>query len=127
MTTATEQQPLTTNRPLHDKVALVTGGTRGIGGAISHRLAEEGAHVAAGYWRHHEPAEKFMAEMSALYPGTITVHHGNIGDAEDCRRVVREVIEQHGRLDIVRPLSDERHVDRHGNRGRLTRPSDALL
>ena len=93
MTTATEQQPLTTNRPLHDKVALVTGGTRGIGGAISHRLAEEGAHVAAGYWRHHEPAEKFMAEMSALYPGTITVHHGNIGDAEDCRRVVREHLE----------------------------------
>ena len=101
MTTATEQQPPARNGQLHDKVALVTGGTRGIGGAISHRLAEEGAHVAAGYWRHHEPAEKFMAEMSALYPGTITVHHGNIGDAEDCRRVVREVIEQHGRLDIL--------------------------
>ena len=101
MTTASEQQPSTRHGPLHDKVALVTGGTRGIGGAISHRLAEEGAHVAAGYWRHHEPAEKFMAEMSALYPGTITVHHGNIGDAEDCRRVVHEVIEQHGRLDIL--------------------------
>ena len=101
MTTATEQQPPARIGQLHDKVALVTGGTRGIGGAISHRLAEEGAHVAAGYWRHHEPAEKFMAEMSALYPGTITVHHGNIGDAEDCRRVVREVIEQHGRLDIL--------------------------
>ena len=39
--------------------------------------------------------------MGALYPGTITVHNGNIGDAEDCRRVVHEVIEQHGRLDIV--------------------------
>ena len=101
MTTATEQQPPTRSGPLHDKVALVTGGTRGIGGAISHRLAEEGAHVAAGYWRHHEPAEKFMAEMGALYPGTVTVHNGNIGEADDCRRVVREVIEQHGRLDIV--------------------------
>jgi acetoacetyl-CoA reductase/3-oxoacyl-[acyl-carrier protein] reductase len=101
MTTASEQGPPRTKGPLQDKVALVTGGTRGIGAAISHRLAEEGAHVAAGYWRHHEPAEKFMAEMSGLYPGTITVHHGNIGDAEDCRRVVREVIEQHGRLDIL--------------------------
>ena len=101
MTTATEQRPPSTNGPLQGKVALVTGGTRGIGAAISHRLAAEGAHVAAGYWRHHEPAEKFMAEMSAVYPGTITVHNGNIGDAEDCRRVVHEVIEQHGRLDIL--------------------------
>jgi NAD(P)-dependent dehydrogenase (short-subunit alcohol dehydrogenase family) len=100
MTTATELQPSKTH-PLAGKVSLVTGGTRGIGAAISHRLAEDGAHVAAGYWRHHEPAEKFMASMNEEYPGTITVHHGNIGDPDDCRRVVREVIEQHGRLDIL--------------------------
>jgi len=84
------------------RVALVTGGTRGIGAAICHHLADGGAEVAAGYWRHHEPAEKFMAGMTAAYPGRrITVHHGNIGDADDCRRVVREVIGQHGRLDIL--------------------------
>jgi acetoacetyl-CoA reductase/3-oxoacyl-[acyl-carrier protein] reductase len=39
--------------------------------------------------------------MTAAYPGRVTVHNGNIGDAEDCRRVVREVIDQHGRLDIL--------------------------
>src|SRR5271165_5610685 len=40
--------------------------------------------------------------MAAEYPGRqVTVHHGNIGEASDCRRVLGEVIEQHGRLDIL--------------------------
>ena len=93
------QQP----RPgqVQGRVALVTGGTRGIGAAICHQLAEGGADVAAGYWRGDE-AEKFAADMAADYPGRrITVHEGNIGQAEDCRRVVGEVIAQHGRLDIL--------------------------
>lgn len=59
------------------RVALVTGGTRGIGAAICRDLADGGAEIAAGYWRYHEPAEKFMADMTAKYPGRrITVHHG---------------------------------------------------
>src|SRR6478752_55539 len=102
MSTATASSPPIPKGPLAGRVALVTGGTRGIGAAISHRLAAEGAQVAAGYWKHTEPAEKFLAEVSAEYPGrNITLHHGNIGNAADCRRVVHEVIEQHGRLDIL--------------------------
>ena len=87
---------------LSDRVALVTGGSRGIGAAICRQLAGAGANIAAGYWRGRESAEKFLESMQADYPGRrITVHEGNIGAAEDCRRVLSEVIDQHGRLDIL--------------------------
>jgi acetoacetyl-CoA reductase/3-oxoacyl-[acyl-carrier protein] reductase len=84
------------------RVALVTGGTAGIGGAISRRLAGQGASVAAGYWRNPDRAEDFRAKMRGDHPDLgFTVHQGNIGVAEDCRRVVEETIGEHGRLDIL--------------------------
>jgi len=85
---------------LHGRVAFVTGGTRGIGAAICRSLAEQGADVAAGYSRDRETAEAFIGEQTAKgLKGSI--HQGNIGSAEDCRRTVTEVIEQYGRLDIL--------------------------
>src|SRR5215471_14059152 len=84
------------------RVALVTGGTGGIGAAISRELVSHGASVAAGYNRGRERAEKFQEVLAADYPKQrITLHEGNIGNADDCRRVVGEVIDQHGRLDIL--------------------------
>jgi acetoacetyl-CoA reductase/3-oxoacyl-[acyl-carrier protein] reductase len=84
------------------RVAFVTGGTRGIGAAICHQLAADGAEIAAGYWRGRDSADKFAETMAADYPGRrITLHEGNIGEAADCRRVLAEVIARHGRLDIL--------------------------
>ena len=97
-----QQQHQETEGQLRDRVAFVTGGTRGIGEAIGHALAEQGASIAAGYWRQDEPAKKFLATMTEEYPGRrTTLHEGNIGHADDCRRVLQEVIDQHGRLDIL--------------------------
>jgi acetoacetyl-CoA reductase len=85
---------------LQGRVALVTGGTRGIGAAISRSLAGAGAVVAVGYTRNDEAAERFMKDFTNLR-GRGSVHRGNVGRPEDCERVVHEVIEQHGRLDIL--------------------------
>jgi len=84
-------------RPLADRVALVTGGTRGIGAAICRALAVDGASIAAGYSRDHESAEAFAASLDV----ETSVHQGNVGSAEDCRRTVQQVIDRHGRLDIL--------------------------
>src|ERR1022692_940806 len=83
---------------LHGRVAFVTGGTRGIGAAICHSLAEQGADVAAGYSRDRETADAFIGRLTDEgLKGSI--HQGNVGSADDCRRTVSEVIDQHGRLD----------------------------
>ena len=87
-------------RKLEGRVALVTGGTRGIGAAICHSLATQGATVAAGYSSDKDSAEKHLDSIEKS-GATGSIHQGNVGVHEDCQRVVKDVIEQHGRLDIL--------------------------
>ncbi|HTX60235.1 MAG TPA: 3-oxoacyl-[acyl-carrier-protein] reductase [Verrucomicrobiae bacterium] len=82
------------------RVALVTGGTRGIGAAITKMLAENGASVAAGYSKGKESAEKFMGEMKGK-GADVSVHQGRVDETDDCNRVVKEVLDHYGRIDYL--------------------------
>lgn len=85
---------------LNGKVALVTGGGRGIGRAISFALAQEGATVAINYRRDIESAEQTAREIVAS-GGIATVHQGSNDIPDENISMVNEIISTHGGIDIA--------------------------
>jgi acetoacetyl-CoA reductase len=96
-------------------VALVTNGTYGVGREIVRTLDGAGLSVAVGA----HPTEQ---EDGSLKPPeeAASVHHGLLSSAADCARVVKEVVDQHGRIDVLvvnatrRGLSFETPLERIG-------------
>lgn len=85
---------------LKGKVALVTGGTKGIGRAIALQLAERGADVAVNYFRSRDAANKMVDELQALGSDAIAIR-ANVGKHELLHRIFDEIREKYGRLDIL--------------------------
>jgi len=85
---------------MNERVALVTGGTRGIGAAISTHLAQHGARIAAVYNRNAEAADAFAKEAGDKGL-SVSLHQADVGNFGDCQRVVHEVLHQYGRIDYL--------------------------
>jgi 3-oxoacyl-[acyl-carrier protein] reductase len=85
---------------LDGKVALVTGGTRGIGRAITLSLAQAGAKLVVNYLSNEVAAEetrKLVAELGC----EIVLVAGDVGKAETAQRVVDETLKHFGQIDIL--------------------------
>lgn len=85
---------------LEGKVALVTGGSRGIGRAIALRLAENGVNVVVNYVRHKRDAEE-TAQLVEEKGARCLVVKANVAKEEDVREMMTELENQFGRLDFL--------------------------
>src|SRR6266516_3508389 len=87
-------------KPLHDRVALVTGAARGIGRAIAVELASRGASIAVHYHFSGVEAEALAQDLQGLGVDSFVVQ-GDISSKEDSRRVVEKVMERFKKVDIL--------------------------
>ena len=81
-------------------MALVTGGSRGIGAATALCLAEAGADVAVGCGQHREAAEEIAGKITGLGRRAVVVS-GDMADPDVPRRIIAETAERLGPVDIL--------------------------
>jgi 3-oxoacyl-[acyl-carrier protein] reductase len=94
------QQPAETQKPLKGRVALITGGGRGIGRAITLRLAQDGADVAVNFERDEAAAQKVVKEATALGVRAIAIQ-GSVASFAECQAVVAQVTSSLGDIGIL--------------------------
>lgn len=83
------------------RIALVTGGTGGIGSAISQRLASD-FQVVACYFKHgrHEEAKQWQQEQKSQ-GFDVDIIYGDVAQFSDCEKLAQAVVERYGRIDVL--------------------------
>ena len=85
---------------LQDKVAIITGGSRGIGSAMVKKFAEHGAHVAFTYRSSLENAKKIIEE-SKIFGTKIKAYSSDASSFEQTQELISEVLKEFGTIDIL--------------------------
>lgn len=85
---------------LENKIAVVTGGSRGIGRSIALNLASKGANIVVNYTSNSSAAEAVVAEVKALGRQAIAVK-ANVSIEEDIAHLIKETETQLGKIDIL--------------------------
>jgi 3-oxoacyl-[acyl-carrier protein] reductase len=88
------------NRKLEEKIALITGGSRGIGAAIAKRLAGEGAKVAITYTKGADAAASVVKEIERAGGKAIAIQ-ADAADAKAVKAAVDKTVATFGRLDVL--------------------------
>jgi 3-oxoacyl-[acyl-carrier protein] reductase len=83
-----------------EKIALITGGSSGIGAAIAERLAEAGMHIAITY-RENEKGAQCVADRVAGLGRTCLITRADVSEASECNRVVEDTLERYGQVDVL--------------------------
>lgn len=101
---------------LSNTVALVTGGSRGIGAASAILLARAGADVVVMFRNDQQAARKVLREITALGVRGVALG-GNVEIEQDCKRICRETLALFGRIDI---LVNSAGIWEYGEIGRMS-------
>lgn len=86
---------------LQDKVALVTGGSRGIGASIVARFAQAGAQVAFTYHSSKEKAEALASEVAAEHGVTVKAYQSDAASFTAAEELAKQVLEDFGQIDVL--------------------------
>ena len=82
-----------------NKVALITGGTRGIGKAIAKKFAENGYNLVINYVSENTDLGKLKNDINSK--NEILFVRANVGDFESCEELVKQAIDKFGKIDVL--------------------------